>query len=49
MTQQVWLPSPIDVDFQVLVVTVSGLIMRFFKVFENNDYQSVKWVGYPTR
>ncbi|KAF8077568.1 Mu homology domain-containing protein [Lyophyllum atratum] len=48
-TRQVWARPPIDVDFQVLMFTASGLIVRFLKVFEKNSYQSVKWVRYLTK
>lgn len=29
--------------------TSSGLIVRFLKVFEQNNYSSVKWVRYLTK
>ena len=48
-TRQVWARPPIDVDFQVLMYTASGLIVRFLKVFEKSDYTSVKWVRYLTK
>ena len=48
-TKQVWARPPIDVDFQVLMFTASGLIVRFLKVFEKSNYQSVKWVRYLTK
>ena len=48
-TRQVWARPPIDVDFQVLMFTASGLIVRFLKVFEKKNYQSVKWVRYLTK
>lgn len=48
-TRQVWARPPIDVDFQVLMFTASGLIVRFLKVFEKGNYQSVKWVRYLTK
>ncbi|RDB22239.1 AP-2 complex subunit mu [Hypsizygus marmoreus] len=48
-TRQVWARPPIDVDFQVLMFTASGLIVRFLKVFEKSNYQSVKWVRYLTK
>ncbi|KAJ2921714.1 hypothetical protein H1R20_g15377, partial [Candolleomyces eurysporus] len=41
--RQVWARPPIDVDFQVLMFTSSGLIVRFLKVFEKSNYQSVKF------
>ncbi|KAK2459429.1 hypothetical protein APHAL10511_008540 [Amanita phalloides] len=47
--RQVWARPPIDVDFQVLMLTASGLIVRFLKVFEKNNYQSIKWVRYLTK
>ena len=48
-SKQVWARPPIDVDFQVLMFTASGLIVRFLKVFEKSNYQSVKWVRYLTK
>jgi AP-2 complex subunit mu-1 len=48
-TRQVWARPPIDVDFQVLMFTASGLIVRFLKVFEKSDYTAVKWVRYLTK
>jgi len=47
--RQVWARPPIDVDFQVLMFTASGLIVRFLKVFEKNNYHSIKWVRYLTK
>jgi len=44
-----WARPPIDVDFQVLMFTASGLLVRFLKVYERSGYQSVKWVRYLTR
>ncbi|VDC06544.1 unnamed protein product [Peniophora sp. CBMAI 1063] len=44
-----WARPPIDVDFQVLMFTASGLIVRFLKVFEKSNYHSVKWVRYLTK
>jgi hypothetical protein len=48
-TRQVWARPPIDVDFQVLMFTASGLVVRFLKVFEKSDYTAVKWVRYLTK
>ncbi|KDQ61224.1 hypothetical protein JAAARDRAFT_152340 [Jaapia argillacea MUCL 33604] len=47
--RQVWTRPPIDVDFQVLMFTASGLIVRFLKVFEKSNYSSIKWVRYLTK
>ncbi|KAF5373613.1 hypothetical protein D9758_000986 [Tetrapyrgos nigripes] len=48
-SRSVWTRPPIDVDFQVLMFTASGLIVRFLKVFEKSNYQSIKWVRYLTK
>ncbi|KAJ2769152.1 clathrin associated protein complex medium subunit [Coemansia nantahalensis] len=44
-----WSRPPIGLDFQVLMFTASGLLVRFLKVFEKSNYQSVKWVRYMTK
>lgn len=48
-TRQAWARPPIDVDFQVLMFTASGLLVRFLKVFEKGNYHSIKWVRYLTK
>ncbi|KAK4538966.1 hypothetical protein RGQ29_032100 [Quercus rubra] len=47
--QKPWSRPPIAVDFQVLMFTASGLAVRFLKVFEKSNYNSVKWVRYLTK
>ncbi|POY70590.1 hypothetical protein BMF94_6368 [Rhodotorula taiwanensis] len=47
--QKPWSRPPISIDFQVLMFTASGLLVRFLKVFEKSNYQSVKWVRYLTK
>lgn len=47
--QKPWARPPIDVDFQVLMLTASGLSVRYLKVFEKTNYHSVKWVRYLTK
>ncbi|KAG0271082.1 hypothetical protein BGZ95_001179 [Linnemannia exigua] len=47
--KKAWSRPPISMDFQVLMFTSSGLLVRFLKVFEKNNYQSVKWVRYMTK
>ncbi|KAG8929794.1 hypothetical protein FRC00_001414 [Tulasnella sp. 408] len=47
--QKPWARPPIDVDFQVLMLTASGLSVRYLKVFEKSNYHSVKWVRYLTK
>jgi AP-2 complex subunit mu-1 len=40
--RKAWSRPPISIDFQVLMFTASGLLVRFLKVFEKGNYQSVK-------
>jgi AP-2 complex subunit mu-1 len=47
--KRVWSRPPITMDFQVPMFTSSGLHVRFLKVFERSNYQSIKWVRYITR
>ncbi|GAC95247.1 hypothetical protein PHSY_002822 [Pseudozyma hubeiensis SY62] len=42
--RKAWSRPPIEVDFQVLMFTSSGLLVRYLKVFEKSNYQSVKWI-----
>ncbi|CED83836.1 clathrin mu subunit [Phaffia rhodozyma] len=44
-----WSRPPINIDFSVVMFTASGLLVRFLKVFEKSNYQSVKWVRYLTK
>lgn len=48
-SRKAWSRPPIELDFQVLMFTSSGLLVRYLKVFEKSNYQSVKWVRYLTR
>lgn len=47
--RKAWSRPPISVDFQVLMFTASGLLVRFLKVYEKSGYSSVKWVRYLTK
>ncbi|KAI7818354.1 intracellular protein transport-related protein [Gamsiella multidivaricata] len=47
--KKAWSRPPISMDFQVLMFTSSGLLVRFLKVFEKSNYNSVKWVRYMTK
>ncbi|KAH9244281.1 hypothetical protein BASA81_018328 [Batrachochytrium salamandrivorans] len=40
--KKVWSRPPISLDFQVLMFTASGLMVRFLKIFEKGNYTSVK-------
>jgi len=44
-----WSRPPITMEFQVPMFTASGLHVRFMKVFEKSNYETVKWVRYMTR
>ena len=47
--KKTWSRPPISMDFQVIMFTGSGLLVRFLKVFEKSNYQTVKWVRYLTK
>ncbi|BFZ61149.1 clathrin associated protein complex medium subunit [Saitoella coloradoensis] len=47
--QKAWSRPPISMDFGILMFTSSGLLVRYLKVFEKSNYQSVKWVRYLTK
>lgn len=49
IVKKAWSRPPISMDFQVHMFTSSGLFVRFLKVFEKSNYQSVKWVRYLTK
>jgi AP-2 complex subunit mu-1 len=44
-----WTRPPISLDFQVPMFTASGLHVRFLKVYEKSNYQTIKWVRYVTK
>jgi len=44
-----WSRPPITLEFQVPMFTSSGLHVRFMKVFERSNYETIKWVRYMTR
>ena len=47
--QKAWSRPPLSLNFSLLMFTSSGLLVRYLKVFEKNNYSSVKWVRYMTR
>lgn len=47
--KKVWARPPIRMDFEVLMYTSSGMIVRFLKVFDAAGTTSVKWVKYVTK
>jgi len=49
ITEKQWARPPIVMDFQVPMFTSSGLHVRFMKVFEKSQYETVKWVRYMSK
>lgn len=49
MGDKAWSRPPIVMDFQVPMFAASGLHVRFLKVFEKSNYQTIKWVRYITK
>lgn len=49
ITEKQWARPPIVMDFQVPMFTASGLHVRFMKVFEKSQYETVKWVRYMSK
>lgn len=49
MDDKPWSRPPIMMEFQVPMFTSSGLHVRFLKVFERSNYETIKWVRYMTR
>jgi len=47
--KKAWHRPPISLDFQIPMFPASGLQVRFLKVFEKSNYQTVKWVRYITK
>ncbi|ORZ37185.1 Mu homology domain-containing protein [Catenaria anguillulae PL171] len=44
-----WTRPPITMDFVVPMFTASGVQVRFLKVFEKSNYETVKWVRYHAK
>jgi AP-2 complex subunit mu-1 len=47
--RKIWSRPPISMEFQVPMFTASGLHVRFLKVVEKSNYNTVKWVRYLTQ
>jgi AP-2 complex subunit mu-1 len=43
MEDKPWSKPPMTMEFQVPMFTASGLHVRFMKVFERSNYETVKW------
>lgn len=46
---QSWTRPPIVINFDVLMLAVSGFLIRYLQVVERSNYRPVKWVRYQTR
>lgn len=44
-----WVRPPISMEFQIPMYAVSGVQVRFLKVYEKSSYQHSKWVKYLTK
>mmetsp|Transcript_15329 Transcript_15329/g.16072 ORF Transcript_15329/g.16072 Transcript_15329/m.16072 type:complete len:434 (+) Transcript_15329:28-1329(+) len=44
-----WVRPPISMDFQIPMVAVSGVQVRFLKVYEKSAYQTSRWVRYLSK
>jgi len=49
LDKKTWSRPPISMQFQVPMFTSSGLHVRFLKVWERSQYQTIKWVRYITK
>jgi len=44
--EQAWAIPPVEVDFEIWKYMASGLTVKYMKVTEKSNYDSVKWVRY---
>eukprot|EP01111_Echinosteliopsis_oligospora_P003930 TRINITY_DN1617_c0_g1_i1.p1 TRINITY_DN1617_c0_g1~~TRINITY_DN1617_c0_g1_i1.p1 ORF type:complete len:436 (+),score=99.34 TRINITY_DN1617_c0_g1_i1:203-1510(+) len=49
LEKKVWSRPPITMEFQVPMFTASGFHVRFLKVVEKSNYDTIKWVRYLTK
>jgi AP-2 complex subunit mu-1 len=47
--EKAWTRPPIALEFQIPMFSVSGIQVRFLKVYEKSSYQHAKWVKYMTK
>jgi AP-2 complex subunit mu-1 len=40
---------PIDVEFQVPMLTASGVHVRFLRVYDKSGYHTTRWLRYTTK
>ena len=44
-----WVRPPISMDFQIQMISVSGVQVRFLKVYEKSSYTTNRWVRYLSK
>jgi AP-2 complex subunit mu-1 len=44
-----WVRPPVSMDFQIQMISVSGVEVRFLKVYEKSSYTTARWVSYLTK
>eukprot|EP01112_Ceratiomyxa_fruticulosa_P007794 TRINITY_DN2028_c0_g1_i1.p1 TRINITY_DN2028_c0_g1~~TRINITY_DN2028_c0_g1_i1.p1 ORF type:complete len:431 (-),score=72.87 TRINITY_DN2028_c0_g1_i1:167-1459(-) len=49
LEKKAWSRPPITMEFQVPMFTASGFHVRFLKVVEKSNYNTIKWVRYLTK
>lgn len=48
-TSKPWSRPPISMNFSLSMFTSSGIVVRYLKIFEKSNYNTVKWVRYLVR
>ncbi len=41
-----WTRPPVSIDFQIQMLSMSGVEVRFLKVYEKSSYTTSRWVKY---
>ncbi|KAL7750873.1 clathrin associated protein complex medium subunit [Sorochytrium milnesiophthora] len=49
LVKKTWSKPPISMDFSVSMWAASGMCVRFLKVQEKSNYETIKWVRYATK
>jgi len=47
--EKLWVKPPINIDFQIPMLSSSGVQVRFLKVYEKSNYTTNKWVRYLSK
>ncbi|XDT02836.1 Mu homology domain (MHD) profile [Nakaseomyces glabratus] len=46
---QQWQKPPISLDFEIMMFSNSGLVVRYFTIKESERYKTVKWIRYVSK